>query len=150
MTTDQRTGTAFATALCGLALTLGLVYAIASGNARMTRSVRELDRAAIADRAAALRERHDRLQHEIQFVEHFAVQLAAGTLSLTDATARIEPILRTRPDFDITCQVYYHTPNMHLGTARYLIIKVQQLLDADESQWLIVSARLEAEYAEMK
>jgi len=150
MTADQRAGTALAAALSGLALTLGLVYAIVFGNARTTRSFPDLDRRAIADRAAALQEQHERLLHEIQLAEHLAIQLVAGTLSLTDATALMEPHLRARPDFDFTYHTCYRTPNAHLGVARYLINKVQQLLDADESQWLIVSARLETEYAELK
>ena len=109
----------------------------------------DLDSVAIAERAEDLNEQHLRQSTEYEFAQHLAARLAAGTLSLAEATDQMEPILCERSDFASVCRCHYQVPNARLGTARYLIDKVSFLLDADASRWLAVSARLEKEYATM-
>jgi hypothetical protein len=98
-----------------------------------------------------LDDRMARLQREIELGNRLAHQLITGTITLTYAIEQMEPHLRARPEFEIACETYYRVPgNTRLGTARYLILKVRGLLDAEPYQLSIVSARLEAEYEALK
>ncbi len=150
MTSVQRTGVAVAS-FSGLALTLGLAYAVAPGCIHMcglTPYCQDAPR--FDDEGDELDTQRERLHREIEFGDHLAVQLAAGSITLACATAQIEPRMRTRPHFEYVCESYYRAPNLHLGTARYLIGKAQRLLE-DEPIWQVfASARLEAEYAVMR
>jgi len=146
-----------AVALLGLALGFGLAHVTVPKSMltapewmRPARRADGPDFARIADEAASLQARQEQLLREIELGDHMAARLAAGTLSLADAAGEMEPFLRTRAGFDTVCRHYYHVPNTHLGTARYLIEKVRRLLEDDPSREATVTARLEAEYAALK
>ena len=144
MTAIQRAGVALAVALCVLAL----VSATVLGYGHTVRfAILGPDSERIDNERAELEHLHERLNLEIEVSDHLVTQLAAGTISLADATAHLEPRLQTRPGFTTVCELQYRTPNTHLGTARYLIEKVKRFLKADPSRQANVSARLEAEYA---
>ena len=150
MTSIQRTGVALAS-FSGIALTFGLAYSVGPRSICTTGLATYVpDTPSIDDRAAELDAQKERLHRGIEFGDHLAVHLAVGTITLARATEQIEPHLRTRPEFDVVFERYYRVPSFHLGTARYLIDKVRRLLEDDPSWWLIVSTRLEAEYAAMR
>ena len=98
----------------------------------------------LVSRDADLDAERDRLYQEINFARHLAEQLAAGQLCLHEATDRMEPILCQRPGFRTVCGGWSSVEGSRRRTARYLIQKVETLLDP--SRWPDVSSRLEAEY----
>ena len=150
MSSVQRTGIAFVT-LFGLLLTLGLAYTVARGCTRRIGNppYRE-DARLIAKRAVQLEAEKERMHRRIEFGGYLAHQLAIGALTLASATEQIEPQMRTLPYFEFVGERYYLAPNIHLGTARYLIDRVRRLLEGEPDWWVFVSARLEAEYAAMR
>jgi hypothetical protein len=109
-----------------------------------------IDRSANDERAEVLESQRVRLEEEVAFSTDLATRLAWGTLALADAAQQMELLLRDRIGFDVTCSMVYHAPNLRLGTARYLIGKVEQLLESDPSACAAASARLSAEYAALR
>jgi hypothetical protein len=102
----------------------------------------------LVSRDAELDAERDRLYQEINFARHLAEQLAAGQLCLHEATDRMEPILCQRPGFRTVCGGWSSVDGTRRRTARYLIQKVETLLDP--SRWPDVSSRLEAEYLALR
>jgi hypothetical protein len=143
MTAVRRAGVALAVPL----LTLALVV-VCGPVARHT--ILGPDSNRIVDEQTEIDHQRERLNRDIELSEHLVTRLATGTISLADATEQMEPRLQQRPGFQITCENNYRVPNTRLGTARYLIQKVEWCLEADPTQWAAASARLEAEYAALK
>lgn len=134
---------------------LALVVALGTGVAWASHQLRgfmgvSLDSSALADRSDELDLQHARLIGEFALANQLAPKLAMGALPLADAAAQMEPFLRERGGFVYDCQRLYHVTNVRLGAARYLIDKVEILLESDPSRWAIVGIRLEAEYAAMR
>jgi len=152
MTSVPRAGTASATGLTGLALALVLGNAAAPGWARRAGldvwnlpALREDARTTERD-GALIQEQQEQLFRGIEATDHVTARLAAGDLSLADATDRAEPVLRARPGFEDVAPNYYHAPTFHLAVARYLIARAEQ----HPARKAATAARLEAEYALMK
>jgi hypothetical protein len=101
------------------------------------------------DRHQILQDQKDQILHEIEFSEYIAGRLIDGTMTLTQATNEVEPIMRNRPGFDTTWEFAYRVHTVRQGVARYLIIRVEALMNTD-SRWPALSARLEAECATIK
>lgn len=151
MTVNRSGAVVSTTFLAGLALAVALASVVAWARPHLNRLLgKDLDPAALTDRADELDRQHARQHAEYAFANHLATRLAASTLRLADATEQMEPILRERPDFEFACQKQYQVPNSRLGAARYLIDKVEFLLESEPSRWAIVSVRLAAEYAAMR
>ena len=109
-----------------------------------------IDPTDITDQADELEAKRTRLWWEIESADRLAAKLTDGSLSLVDAVAQMEPLLRDRIDFENVSRNHYRAPNLRLGTARYLIAKVGYHLDGDPGRWAAASQRLEAEYAAMR
>ena len=101
------------------------------------------------DRDAVLNEQHEQILREIEFGDYLAGRLIDGTMTLAQATDELEPILKNRPGFDITCEFAYRVSTLRQGTARCLIIRIEGMMNMD-SRWPAISARLEAEFAGIK
>jgi hypothetical protein len=106
--------------------------------------------AELAARSDELDAKKERLYWAIEIANSLAAQLAAGFVSLEDATTRMEPILRERGGFETSGS---RTPGFvcpRRATARYLIDKVQQLPGVNPNRLEDVSRRLEAEYVTLR
>jgi hypothetical protein len=151
MTINRSGAVVSASFLAGLALAVGLSAVVAGAGARLMGLEREdLDLSALAEQTDELDLQHARQLEEYTFANHLATRLAAGALTLADATAQMEPILRERPDFEFVCQYHYQVQDTRLGAARYLIDKVEFLLKDEPSRWRPVSIRLNADYAALR
>jgi hypothetical protein len=140
----MRTGAVAVTAfLVALVVPFGLVFLSSPERARVV-VLSEVDLAALVARNDDLDAERERLLRKIDLAYHLAAHLTAGTLSLGDATTRMEPLLRERCGFHTHCGC--SGLDMHRATARYLIDKVQEVLALDPSRWENVSNRLECEY----
>ena len=156
MTSARRAGTASAAGLTGLALALVLGNAAAPGWVRRSGldvwnlpALRADARATDRERAL-IEEQREQLFRGIEAADHVTVRLAAGDLSLAEATDRVELVLRERPGFEDSARVHYAAPNFRLTVARYLIARVGRLPGLDPARQSALAAGLEAEYASMK
>jgi hypothetical protein len=154
MTTVRRTGTASAAVLSGLVLTLGVAQAAAP---EWTRHV-GLDvwnlsglRAQVQglhEEAADLESQEDRLRLEVEALDNLTARLVAGDVSLAEATAAAEPIMRERTGFDTAARLNYPAPTFTHSVARYLIHRAGRGGFGGESE--TVRTRLAAEYAALR
>ena len=150
MTANRSGAVLSATFLTGLALVVALGTSIAWASHQLRGFIGEsLDPSDIGDRSDELDLQHERGIVEFALANQLASKLAMGTLPLADATTQMEPFLRERAGFVYDCQRCYHVTNLRLGAARYLIDKVEILLESDPSRWAMVSIRIEAEYMAM-
>jgi hypothetical protein len=97
-------------------------------------------------KAGILQEKHEQLQHEIEFANSLAARLIDGTMTLAQATDEWVPVLRNRPGFADVCKLSSGVETERRYVARSLISRVEMMLDTD-SRWPGISTRLEAEYA---
>ena len=107
----------------------------------------------IAELAAQSEELDATLEHlhrEIHFSGHLAMELAAGRLSLEEATTRMDPLLSQRGSFRMLQVGPYRGDGTRHKTARYLINRVRQILNLNPDLWLDVSNRLEGEYVALR
>jgi hypothetical protein len=156
MTTNRRAGAVSAAALSGLAAIFGLAQFVAPAWAASlgldvwnVPSFRESLRRSEAERRA-LAAQEERLLREMEAARHVAVRLAEGAVTLDGATDELEPLLATRPGFNVTCGAAYGSTTFRQGVARYLMSRVEQLLAEDPDRLAAVYCRLEGEYASLR
>src|SRR5262245_52770417 len=132
MTAARRAGTASAAALPALALALGLAHVAAPEWVRRAgldvwnyAALREAARAGDC-RRVALEIQQEQLFQEIEATTRLAERLAAGSVSLAEATDATEPILRDRTGFADVGPRFYPAPTFRLTVARYLIERVKR------------------------
>src|SRR5262245_30787824 len=156
MTTVRRAGTVSAATLSGLALALALAQLAAPDwTSRAGLDVWNFRAAvdfarSVRARNGELRAYEDQFHQELDLADHLTDRLAAGTISLAEATDVMQPILEARAGFDLVSRTHYHAPTPRKGAARYLILRVSRLLAGDPERWAPASARLEAEYAALE
>jgi hypothetical protein len=153
MASIRRAGAVSGAALSGLVLAFGVAHAVAPRwAARVGLDVWNFPAAReeareIAGRAESLRTERDRLARELDFTGHVAARLAAGKLSLRDATEQLAPLLERRTGFQTTWRFTYQSPSFRHGVARYAIIQVELALRGDPGDWAELAPQLEAQYA---
>lgn len=156
MIVTRRAGTASATTLFGLALTVVVANAIAPRWVHRTGlDIWNLP-AAMADERragvefASLNAQEEQLRQEIQLSDYIALEMADGKRTLKDAVAEMEPILKNRDGFVPTLEANYHTTSLREGVARFLIERVRRLMVNNQTQLKIVLVRLEGEFDSLK
>jgi hypothetical protein len=105
------------------------------------------------ERWADLDQQTHRLRREIDLSLAVASQLIDGTATLEAAVGELEPVLATRPGFELVWRnpgSPCYAPTFRKAVGRYAIGKASDLLDGDASRWPQVSARLAAEYAALE
>lgn len=157
MTTVRRAGTASVAALSGLVLTIGLAQTAAPEWMRRSGldvwNVFEAQDSlrATGHQRESLRLEAEQLQQEIEFADHVANRLEAGTISMAEATDIIEPILRNRSGFHNVAGLYYAAPTFRHAVARYLSARVLRRASLTSAGgWALLATRLEVEYALLK
>lgn len=93
-----------------------------------------------------IQDRADELRQSMEAVDHIAMRLGTGDLTLAEAAVLAEPWVRERPGFVTTAEFRYAAPSFRQSVARYLIAKIQYLLEDDPSRSVVVLMRLEWEY----
>jgi hypothetical protein len=106
--------------------------------------------AALAARNEALDAERERLRQEIDLSTELAHRLIARGLTLHEATAQMEPLLRERDGFRLACTITFRVEGTRRGAARYLINRVDQLLEFEPCRRQEVNERLEAEYLALR
>ena len=153
MTTVPRTGATTAATLLGLAFTIVLAQTIAPHWVRRAGlDLWSLPAAMAASRTAdresvELNAMERKLFREIDYSEHLAAELVAGTLTLEAAVNEMEPILKTRSGFLAGLRVQYNTSSLRQGVARYLIARISRVTRFDPALESDARLRLECEYA---
>jgi hypothetical protein len=93
-----------------------------------------------------IQDRADELRLSVEAVDHIAMRLGTGDLTLSEAAALAEPWVRERPGFVTTAEYRYAAASFRISVARYLIAKVQYLLEEDPSRSAVALVRLEREF----
>jgi hypothetical protein len=99
--------------------------------------------------AVALEEKNDLMWREREFCDYLIARLIDGTITLERATDELAPIMQDRPGFALTCETKFHVATRRQGVARCLISHVAAAMNND-SRWVNISARLEAEFAVLR
>lgn len=151
MTVNRRAGTTTATILTGLILILGLACAALPEWQRLS-TLAVWDVGEVRANYRAQFEKRDTLQaqlellhSQIETVDCLAARLASGTISLAEAVAECEPVVRDRPGFVTVLSLDYKTSSLKLMISRHLISRVSYVLREDTDQLRTTLARLEAE-----
>lgn len=148
----RRSGAGSVTVLVGLVLIAGLIPTSIPNWVRQAgleswslwQSHNALQEASVE--SSRIQDRADGLRLSVEAVDHIATRLGAGAITLAEAAALAEPWVRDRPGFVTTVEYHYAAPHFRLSVARYLIAKVQYLLEGDPSRASIAVLRLEREY----
>ena len=99
--------------------------------------------------AVALEQKSDQLYREREFCDYLVARLIDGTMTLEQATDVFAPIMQDRTGFAVTCETEFRVATHRQGVARCLIKHVQAATRND-SRWVSISARLEADFALLK
>jgi hypothetical protein len=103
-----------------------------------------------AEESARMEEESRNLRQASQLLSEITLRLATGRLTLDEATRECEALLRDRPGFvDTVAPLYYPAATLRLSIARFLISRVESLLEGDPSRLIAVSRSLEAAFDKM-
>lgn len=148
----RRTGAASAATLGAFVAAILFAHALSPRWAqRMGLDVWALPAAVAQERgcrteAAALDAKGRQLRNEIELADYVALQLVEGSISISEAVDRMEPLLLKREGFVTTAPISFHTATIRQAVARCLLARIPALLTGDEQLRQAVMARLEAEY----
>lgn len=142
----HRTGTV--SVAVPIAVLLGLVLAVGLDVLNIGTSFDQYRRS-VAD-GEELVAYHEHFLQQVAASDAVAARLAADQISLAEAVDDLEEINRDREGFpDALRCAHPAVPTYRGHLARYALGKVERRLAADPTRLAEVSARLEAEYAEM-
>jgi hypothetical protein len=150
----RRAGSVCIVAVSGLALALGLAQIVAP---RWVRAVGldvwnfaeardEMQR--LMAHAAELQAVGEQQVRHLGYMDSVALRLAAGDMTLAEATDEMEPILRAHPHYEKMWEVYYPGLTFRQAVARNAIMTVAGPLGHNRDRDTL--ARLEREYTALR
>lgn len=98
-----------------------------------------------AEQDARLSDELKRRPREDDALNHLAARVIAGDLTLPAAADAAAVLLRDRDGFAASCRAWWGSCSPREGAARYLLVRVYWLLEADPVAASDAAARLEAE-----
>ncbi|MBA4190419.1 MAG: hypothetical protein C0467_20725 [Planctomycetaceae bacterium] len=101
------------------------------------------------EQAVVVEAQRVRILREIEVSGHTATRLIDEKITLLEAMAELEPILRNRTGFECAWP-FDPPPTFRHAVARYAITRVEAELRNDPERQALVCARLRAEYAALK